>query len=277
MAVYAIGDVQGCLEELHALLAQVAFDPQRDRLWFVGDLVNRGPDSLAVLRLVKALGERAVVVLGNHDLHLLATAAGARDKSSDTLREVLNAPDCAALLAWLRECPLLHHDAALGYTLVHAGVPPQWDVEEAAGHARELEAVLRSGECEAFLRAMYGDEPDRWSPGLTGWERLRYITNAFTRMRYCGRDGRLALEEEGPPGREPPGVTPWFAVPGRRTANARIIFGHWATLQLERPLDPIYGVFHVDTGCVWGGRLTALRLEDQRYFSVPSRQRRRRA
>ncbi|HWP94996.1 MAG TPA: symmetrical bis(5'-nucleosyl)-tetraphosphatase [Gammaproteobacteria bacterium] len=258
MAVYAIGDIQGCHDELRALLARLDFDPQRDRLWFTGDLVNRGPHSLAVLRFVKALGERAVTVLGNHDLHLLAVAAGARPlKARDTFGDVLAAPDREPLLEWLRHRPLLHHDESLGWTLVHAGLPPQWDLAQARACAAELEAVLRGPHWREFLHEMYGNEPDRWSDTLTGKARLRFIVNAFTRLRYCSADGRLDLATKLAPGSQPEGFMPWFEVPGRASAVLRIVFGHWSTL------GPVTApnLLPLDTGCVWGGALTARRLD----------------
>lgn len=270
MAVYAVGDVQGCLDALRALLERIDFQPSRDRLWLVGDLVNRGPHSLETLRFVRELGERAVAVLGNHDLHLLAVAAGAaRVRRRDTLSPVLGAPDRDVLLEWLRQRPLLHHDPDLAFTMVHAGLAPDWDLDTAARCAREVEAVLRGPGHRELLAHMYGDEPARWSNQLAGWARLRFIINALTRLRYCDEAGGLALGASGPPGSQSPGLVPWFEIPWRRSRERRIVFGHWATLQLARPLDPgLHGVYHVDTGCVWGGHLTALRLDDRRFFHV---------
>jgi bis(5'-nucleosyl)-tetraphosphatase (symmetrical) len=260
MAVYAIGDLQGCLDPLQRLLDRIEFDPARDRLWFTGDLVNRGPQSLQALRFVRALGEHAVAVLGNHDLHLLATAfADSRPrKRRDTLEDILQAPDCDELLEWLRRRPLLHHEAELAFTLVHAGLPPQWDLHAASAAAAELEAVLGGDEYIDFLKAMYGNQPDLWSPELTGVDRLRFIVNAFTRMRYVRADGSLDLHNKGPVERAAPGLMPWFRFPGRRSAGLRIVFGHWSLLG-GTSQD---GAFSVDTGCVYGGMLTALRLDD---------------
>ena len=270
MATYAIGDVQGCAEALFSLLERIEFDRERDRLWFAGDLVNRGPQSLAVLRFVHGLGECAVTVLGNHDLHLLAAAAGARKpRTKDTFDDVLNAPDREALLGWLRTRPLLHYDEASGYAMVHAGLPPQWTLEEAETLAREVEAALRGAEAADLLHYMYGDEPRRWSPALTGPARLRFVVNALTRLRYVTPDGELEFSHAGPPGTQARGLVPWFEAPGRRSQGTRIVFGHWATLQVHAPVDPRHRVHHVDTGCVWGGSLSALRLEDERRFSVP--------
>ncbi len=269
MATYAIGDVQGCSEAFEALLARIAFDPHRDTLWLVGDLVNRGPASVAVLRHVRSLGARARMVLGNHDLHLLAVRVGARAyKDSDTFGDVLEAPDCDELLAWLRRQPLLHHDAKLGFTMVHAGLAPQWDLHDAMRHAAELAAVLRGPRYRTFFEHMYGNGPALWDESLQGWKRLRFITNTFTRIRYCDAGGRLRLKPTGPPACEDPALVPWFAVPERKTRGQRIIFGHWATLQMHAALSPEHGVYHIDSGCVWGGCLTALRLDDERYFRV---------
>lgn len=259
MAVYAVGDLQGCLEPLQRLLDDLRFDPARDRLWCCGDLVNRGPRSLETLRFMSGLGEAAVSVLGNHDLHLLAVAYDPvrPPRSKDTLEDLLAAPDREELLTWLRCRPLLHHDEGLGYTMVHAGLPPAWDLADAVAAARELEAVLAGDGFAGFLREMYGDQPDRWSPELTGIGRLRFIVNCFTRLRYCRADGRIDLDEKGPPDQAPAELRPWFRIPERRSKSLRIVFGHWSTLgEIDDP-----GVFPLDTGCVWGGRLTALRLD----------------
>ena len=270
MATYAIGDVQGCAEALFSLLDLVAFDRERDRLCFVGDLVNRGPNSLEVLRFVQGLGERAVSVLGNHDLHLLAAAAGAREpRAKDTFGDVLSAPDRDSLLEWLRARPLLHHDGEYGFAMVHAGLPPQWTLQEARALAREVEGVLRGTARDVFFREMYGDEPRRWSPALTGSARHRFVVNALTRLRYVTGEGALEFRHAGPPGTQARGLVPWFQAPGRRSRTTRIVFGHWATLQLHEPVDPVHRVHHLDTGCVWGGALSAMRLEDGRRFSVP--------
>jgi bis(5'-nucleosyl)-tetraphosphatase (symmetrical) len=258
MAVYAVGDVQGCYEELRRLLDRLAFDPAVDRLWLTGDLVNRGPRSLETLRFVKGLGSRAVTVLGNHDLHLLALACGNdRHASGSSLDAILEAPDRAELIDWLRTRPALHHDPVLGFTMIHAGLPPQWTLEEARARARELEETLAGPGCAAFLHAMYGNEPRLWREELQGNERLRFITNCLTRMRYCDAEGRLALEEKGAPGTQPPPLLPWFEVPGRATRNERILFGHWSTLGYRQGPN----VWGLDSGCLWGGRLTALRID----------------
>lgn len=263
MAVYAIGDIQGCFDELRALLTQLQFEPGPDQVWFVGDLVNRGPQSLQVLRYVRSLGQSAVTVLGNHDIHLLAVAGGhARMRRDDTFHNVLNAPDRDELLDWLRRQPLLHHNASLGddgrgITMIHAGLPPQWDLATARACAAEVESALRGTHYHAYLTAIYGNGPAQWSDTLSGSERWRFITNCFTRLRYCDAQGRLALKDKGTPGTQTPGYLPWFAVPGRASAGMEIVFGHWSTLDAhDTP-----GVHHLDTGCVWGGALTALRLD----------------
>lgn len=261
MPTYAIGDIQGCAEELGRLLDRLRFDPARDRLWFVGDLVNRGPGSLEVLRLVYSLDPWSVVVLGNHDLHLLALASGnPRHAKKSNLGAILEAPDREELLHWLRHRPLMHHDGPRGFTLVHAGIPPQWSLVEALGYARELETVLRGSAFRDYLFAMYGDEPVRWSSELSGMERLRFITNCLTRLRYCTVDGALALKEKGPLEARPGTLIPWFQCPGRKTRNDRIIFGHWSSLGYwDR--DNVWGI---DSGCLWGGHLTALRVRRRR-------------
>jgi len=257
MSTYAIGDIQGCELELHRLLERIRFDPGADHLWFAGDLVNRGPGSLGVLRLVRSLDARAVVVLGNHDLHLLALAVGnQKHAQKGTLQAVLEAPDREELLDWLRHRPLLHHDSAKGYTLIHAGLPPQWTLDDARACALEVETALRGPDWRDFLFAMYGNEPSRWSPALTGIERLRFITNCLTRLRYCTADGTLALKEKSLPANRPAGVFPWFQCPGRQTSNARIIFGHWSALGYWDQNN----VWGIDSGCLWGGSLTAVRV-----------------
>lgn len=270
MATYAVGDVQGCYKELLALLERIEFDPNRDRLWFTGDLVNRGPQSLEVLRFVMQLGDRAVTVLGNHDLHLLAMAYDHTPQihKHDTFNQVLAASDREQLLDWLRHRPCLYHDALSGFTLIHAGLPPQWDLVKARQCAMEVEDILREGDHHGFLSNMYGNTPDCWSDDIQGWERLRFITNCLTRMRYCDRNGRIALEETGPPGTQAAGLLPWYEIPGRASSNMRIIFGHWSTLKLSLESMHKHKVFPLDTGCVWGGQLTALRLSDLRFYSV---------
>lgn len=260
MAVYAVGDVQGCDDELAQLLNVLNFSPSRDTLWFVGDLVNRGPRSLQVLRRVKALGDAAISVLGNHDLHLLAVALSPSEpmKAKDTLQEILSAPDRDELIHWLRHRPMLHHDAALGYTMIHAGLPPQWDLATAQSCARELETVLRDDRrCRHLFAHMYGDTPHTWFDGLRGTDRLRFITNCLTRLRYCRADGRLELKFKGEVKDAPKHLMPWFQVPGRRSRDARIVCGHWSALGYY----DADGVLSIDTGCVWGEKLCAVRLD----------------
>ena len=272
MATYAIGDIQGCYQELLELLDRVNFDEKNDRLWLTGDIVNRGPGSLEVMRLIRRLD--AVMVLGNHDLHLLAIAAGkVKLRKKDTLQPVLEAPDSAELLSWLIKRPLLHRDQDLAYTLIHAGLPPQWDISQAHSCAHEVEQTLQGDDAPEYFAHMYGDQPDLWSEDLQGWDRLRFITNCFTRLRYCDPDGRISMRDKGPPGRQPEPLLPWYQVNGRRSAGETIIFGHWATIRLGTEQDfSSAGVHAIDTGCIWGGELTAMRLEDRKYFSVPSRQ-----
>lgn len=257
MATYAIGDLQGCFDELRTLLDRIKFDPRTDRLWLVGDLVNRGPQSLAVLRFIKGLGKGAVAVLGNHDLHLLAVAQGNRKRYRDgSLDDVLWAADRDELLEWLRHRPLLYHDRHKGFTLLHAGLPPQWDLVTAQACAREVEAVLQGDGFPELMRELYGNQPKHWSEELNGIDRLRFIINCLTRLRYCTPDGTLALKDKGPPGSQSPGLSPWFDVPGRASAKERIICGHWSTLGFACHNN----VWSLDTGCLWGGQLTALRV-----------------
>ena len=273
MSTYAIGDLQGCRQELLDLLDTIHFDENRDQLWFVGDLINRGPESLETLRFVYGLGNSAISVLGNHDLHLLAVAfGGSQLRKKDTLQPILQADDRDELLAWLRRQPLLHHDAGLGYTMAHAGLPPAWDLATAIECADEVQAVLAGDHYDELLRDIYGNKPDQWHEQLAGIERWRYIVNALARMRYCELNGRLALEQKGPPGSQGDNLKPWFELNQRRNAEQRIVFGHWSTLRLNKDEFSAYNVFPLDTGCVWGGAMTAMRLEDQREFSVPSRQ-----
>jgi bis(5'-nucleosyl)-tetraphosphatase (symmetrical) len=264
LAVYAIGDLQGSLRPLEQLIEAIAFDPSVDRLWFVGDLVNRGPDSLGCLRLVKALGESAVCVLGNHDLHLLCVAEGiAPRKKRDTLEAVLDAPDRAPLMHWLRRRPLLHVEGR--HVLVHAGLLPEWSIDEARSLAREVEEELRGPRYRRLLERMYGDEPSRWREDLRGIDRHRLVINALTRLRVCGDDGAMVLRFKGEPGEAADEWTPWFDVPGRRSRDHTIICGHWSALGVRIRDD----LLAIDSGCVWGRSLTAVRLEDRQVFSVP--------
>lgn len=262
MTIYAVGDLQGCLQPLKCLLNDVGFNPAKDTLWCTGDLINRGPESLETLRFIYSLGDACVTVLGNHDLHLLAVAyTNAPQKRSDTLNEILAAPDAGQLLQWLRRQPLIHHEH--DYTLVHAGIAPQWSLAEAIERAAEVETVLRSDHYRDFLSNMYGNKPKKWKPELEGYERLRVITNYFTRMRFCNENGKLDLSNKQGPEAAEPGTVPWFDVPGRPMAGQNIIFGHWAALQGKTRTANIYPL---DTGCVWGGSMTMMRLSDQALF-----------
>jgi len=264
MSTFAIGDVQGCFDELRALLAEIGFDRNKDRLWFVGDLVNRGPASLETLRFVRGLGKRAVTVLGNHDLHLLALAHGfATRRDGDTLDDVLAAPERNELLDWLRGRPLIHAES--GYVLVHAGLLPQWDVPKAKALACEVEAALSGPDHRDFLSRLYGSRPESWSDDLRGADRLRVIVNAMTRLRFCTADGFMEFHTKGETMSAPAGYLPWFEVPGRKSAGATVICGHWSALGLL--ITP--NVLALDSGCVWGRKLTAIRLEDRRVYEVP--------
>jgi bis(5'-nucleosyl)-tetraphosphatase (symmetrical) len=275
MATYAIGDVQGCYDELCALLDLIRFDSSEDRLCFAGDLVNRGPKSLEVLRLMDELGDRTLNVLGNHDLHLIAAAAHVRVRKDDTLDQILNADDRDRLLAWLRRCPVMYREPDLDFYLVHAGLAPQWSAEDAMRLAGELEDCLCGSRLKDYLDEMYGNQPGLWRESLKGQDRMRFLTNAFTRLRFCRRDGSLELKEKGVPSELPAGLSPWYAHPERQNRGSRIVFGHWATLKMSEKEEKEYGVYHIDQGCVWGGALTALRMDDMRRFSVPSRQQKR--
>lgn len=258
MTLYAVGDIQGCAAAFDALLERLDLERGDDRLWLVGDLVNRGPDSLSVLRRLVELGDRVTAVLGNHDLHLLATAAGVRAYGgNDSFADVLEAPDRDALLDWLRRRPLIHHDAAGARVLVHAGIPPTWPLERALEHARELEARLAGPAWARALRDAYGPSPGELPARAGRRERLRFTVNGLTRMRYCDADGRLDFDCSGPPGSQPAGLMPWFDWPGRPARATHIVFGHWAALGLLRRAD----VTATDTGCVWGNALTAVPID----------------
>ena len=273
MAVYAIGDLQGCFAPLERLLAKIKFDPRRDRLWFVGDLVNRGPESLECLRFVRSLGDAAVTVLGNHDLHLICVAEGAeRSRHRDTLADILAAPDRDELVDWLRHRPLMHVEN--GFALVHAAILPAWSVKKARSLAAEVEERLRGPRYRRLLESMYGDEPSRWRESLAGANRMRFVINALTRLRVCDDDGAMVLGYKGEPRARgtsrhnltdvSDAWTPWFDVPGRRSRDHVVVCGHWSALGLRIREDLIA----LDSGCVWGRSLTAIRLEDRAVFAV---------
>jgi bis(5'-nucleosyl)-tetraphosphatase (symmetrical) len=264
MATYAIGDIQGCYDSLQRLLENCAFDPAKDRLWLVGDLVNRGPKSLETLRFIKSLGSAALTVLGNHDLYLLMVAEGGakfRGKD-DTIQPILDAPDCAELLNWLRQQPLCHTEG--DYCLVHAGLLPQWTAARARELAREVEAKLQGPDFHDFVVNLWGSEPAGWSDDLTGWPRLRVIVNAMTRMRFCTRFGIMEFKAKGKLSNAPVGHLPWFELPDRQSAESVLVTGHWSALGLK--ITP--NLLALDSGCLWGGHLTAVRLEDRRVFQV---------
>ena len=264
MAVYAIGDIQGCYDELQRLLDHLNFTPDEDSLWFTGDLVNRGPKSLATLRFVKSLGGHSVAVLGNHDLHLLAVSEGMQTiRKKDTLDKILSAPDAAELLHWLRHRPMLHYDETLNTIMVHAGLPPQWTLKRARKSARKVEKKLRGPNYRDFLAAMYDNKPDKWSKELRGIDRLRFITNALTRLRYCTADGKMDFAQKMAPESQPESLFPWFQAPGRRSIDTKIVFGHWSTAGYRIENNTIA----VDTGCIWGGNLTAVRLDSPHLHS----------
>jgi len=258
MATYCIGDVQGCFDELEKLLKLVNYNHNQDHLWFVGDLVNRGPKSLEVLRLINDL-PNTKVVLGNHDLHLLHFYHNIVDFEATHLEEILTAPDGKKLIDWLRKQPLIYHSPQHNCALVHAGIYPGWDLNSALTYAQEAEKVLSGAHYVDFLKEMYGNEPTSWNDDLKSWPRLRFIVNAFTRMRFCSLQGELDFEHAGKIGTAPDNYIPWFKIPGRKTKDLKIIFGHWASLEGETD-EP--NTFALDTGCVWGKKLTALRLED---------------
>nr|WP_314479033.1 symmetrical bis(5'-nucleosyl)-tetraphosphatase [uncultured Pseudomonas sp.] len=264
MATYAVGDLQGCLQPLKCLLERVGFDPTVDKLWLVGDLVNRGPESLETLRYLYAIRHSLTCVLGNHDLHLLAAWRNVeRLKKSDTLREIIEAPDADQLLDWLRRQKLLHYDEPRGIALVHAGIPPQWTLGKALELAAEVEEVLRDdSRLQLYLDGMYGNEPNKWSKSLAGVERLRVITNYLTRMRFCTAEGKLEFKSKEGLDSAPKGYKPWFAHKGRRSRHVKIIFGHWAALQ-GQVKEP--GVIALDTGCVWGGSMTLYNVDTGQY------------
>ena len=268
MVDYVIGDIQGCYQPLQRLLNKLEFNDRSDRLWFVGDLVNRGPESLAVLRFIQQLPIKPRITLGNHDLHLLALLFGGQPKnnSDDTLNDILMAPDREEIGHWLRHQSILWHDLALNVVMCHAGISPSWDLNQAKTLALELENALQGEHYRDFLTHMYGNEPDHWSDNLTKMARLRVICNYFTRMRFCDAKGHLRLTYKGTLSNAPAHLYPWFNVPNRKHISADIVFGHWAALEGQCSVPHIHAL---DTGCFWGGPLTALRLQDQQRFTVP--------
>ncbi|SVB41457.1 uncharacterized protein METZ01_LOCUS194311 [marine metagenome] len=272
MSTYAIGDIQGCYSELQNLLNEINFDERRDELWFAGDLVNKGPKSLQTLRFIKALGVNAKITLGNHDLHLLAVAKNIRPLlKKDTIQEILAADDVEELIDWLKSRPLLITDDNLNFTMVHAGLPPQWSLENAKEFAKECELILQSEKINKLLAEMYGDTPNIWSDSLQDYAKQRFIINCFTRIRFCNSDGMLDFDTKVAPGKQNTSLIPWYSLPNRKTKDNKIIFGHWSTVHIGNEKNfKQYNVYPIDTGCLWGGRLTAMRLEDEKVFSVPS-------
>ncbi|SDX56384.1 symmetrical bis(5'-nucleosyl)-tetraphosphatase [Nitrosomonas halophila] len=264
MATFAIGDLQGCHRQFQQLLELIGFNPSRDKLWLVGDIVNRGPDSLPLLRTLMQLGEAVITVLGNHDLHLLQVALEpSRQCPGDTLQPILDAPDKQALLDWLRQQRLFHVEDE--YALVHAGLLPCWTIEQALGLAQEVEAVIGGDRFPDFAQEMYGNQPDDWQNALQGYARWRVIVNAMTRLRVCSPAGKMNFSYKGDPATIPAGLIPWFDAPGRASRDATIVFGHWSALGLHIQRNLIA----LDTGCLWGGCLTAVRLEDRKLFHLP--------
>ncbi len=265
MTIYAIGDIQGCYDELLRLLDVIKFDESIDQLWFAGDLVNRGPKSLETLRFVKSLGDAAVTVLGNHDLHLIATfLANKKQRKKDSLSQVLEAPDCEELIHWLRHRPLFHHQDE--FSLLHAGLPPQWNLAQTQKMAELVENILQGPDYVEFFKTMYGNKPGSWSDNLDILDTARFVVNCFTRLRFCDAEGRLDFHHKGAPGSQPESLMPWFTVPGRKSADMKIIFGHWSTLGYYEG----HNCYAIDTGCLWGGELTALKLKDNvQKISIP--------
>ena len=264
MATYAIGDIQGCYDSLCRLLELCKFDAANDRIWLVGDLVNRGPKSLETLRLIKSLGPAAVTVLGNHDLYLLMVAEGGAKfrAKDDTLQAIFDAPDCGELLDWLRQQPLCHTEG--NYCMVHAGLLPQWTATQARALSREVELALQGPDYRQFLKNLWGSEPAGWSESLSGWPRLRVIVNAMTRMRFCTPEGIMEFKAKGKLSNTPAGHIPWFDAPNPQYADSVLVTGHWSALGLK--VLPHF--LALDSGCLWGGHLTAVRLEDRAVFQV---------
>ncbi len=263
MATYVIGDVQGCYDPLRRLLDKLNIDLTQDQLWFAGDLINRGPKSLETLQFIISLGDNARSVLGNHECHFLATARGyKKPHRSDTFAAILASDNAEELIQWVRSRPFFYTDKKLGYSMLHAGVPPQWSLSDVKQYATELETVFQGDHLDDFLANMYGSEPSLWTPKLIGNERLRFIINCFTRLRYCNLDGRLNLNVKGMPKPQEKNLIPWFQAPNRQTVNEKIIFGHWSTLGLHQENNTTC----IDTGCLWGGQLTAIKLGEPEQF-----------
>jgi len=264
MAVYVIGDVQGCFDELQELIAYIAFNPKKDQLWFAGDLVNRGPKSLETLRWIKSLGSSAVTVLGNHDLHLLAAHAGVKETNSkSSLYPTLQAEDIDTLIKWLKKQPLIRYNKRLKFAMVHAGLAPQWSIKDAMNFSKEIESVLQSKKYKDFLHNMYGNQPDHWDGRLKGWNRLRTITNFMTRVRYCNNKGVMSFSDNGPPGTQSANMKPWYEIPSRNSQDTTITFGHWSTLGHIHD----HNIISTDTGCLWGGSLTAVKIEKDKLIT----------
>ncbi len=265
MSTYAIGDLQGCLAPLQQLLVKLEFDSSKDTLWFTGDLINRGPDSLKTLRYIIDLGDSAISVLGNHDLHFLAVAAGhTRHSSRDTFDELLAAPDLSELIDWLRHRPLMHYDVERNMAMIHAGLAAQWTISDALQYAHEVETLLVNNTYQQLLANMYGNSPVQWSKNLTEESRYRFIINCFTRMRYCDSEGRLDFKYKDSPGSQPATLQPWFCVDSRKNLAATIVFGHWSTLGFHHQNN----TYALDTGCLWGGSLSALNIDNKKMVEV---------
>jgi len=265
MATYAIGDIQGCYNALRQLLDKIKFNPNVDQLWFTGDLINRGPKSLKTLRFIKSLGSSARSVLGNHECHFLAVSRGHKKAHrTDTFNNIINAPDAEELTEWVRGLPFFYEDTNLGYSMLHAGVPPQWTLAATRKYALELQAVIQGEHVDDFLASMYGSKPDKWDKTLTGNDRMRFIINCFTRLRFCDKHGRLNLKSKGGLGSQPAGLMPWFDVPNRKTVDDNIVFGHWSALGVHNKNNTTC----LDGGCLWGGSLAALKLGSSDIISV---------
>jgi len=265
MSVYAIGDLQGCLDPLTNLLNKIHFDSSKDTLWFTGDLINRGPRSLDTLRFIIELGDSAITVLGNHDLHFLAVTAGnTRHTTRDTFEDLLAAPDVEQLADWIRSQPLMHYDQTRNIALIHAGLPPQWSITEARRYASEVETVLQSDHYQELVTTMYGNNPTHWDNSLTDIHRYRFIINCFTRMRYCSNEGDLDFKHKGTPGSQPDFLHPWYSLSDRKSSATTLLFGHWSNLGYQHE----YNTYALDTGCLWGGTLTALNIDSKEIIDV---------